>query len=686
VKSLWSDAEVEALVAPYAARGVPREVALCLYGSRLLGGDKRLVLHGGGNTSVKTVLPDLFGEPAEVLCIKGSGRDLATLEPEGLPAVRLAPLRALRRRESLDDADMVRLSRAALLDPAAPNISVEALLHAFLPHRFVDHTHSVAVLSLADQPDGAALCAEAIGRRVAVVPYVRPGLPLAKAAAEAFEADPDVVGLVLVKHGVVTFADDAAEAYRRMISLVTLAEERIARGRKPVFVSRALPADIARVPEVAPILRGLCAINDPATPGLYTRFLLDYRSGKAVRQFADGAELERYGRAGVATPDHTIRTKNIPLIVPPPERGRLDAFAAEARAAVERYAADYRAYFARHNAASAVQKRELDPMPRVILVPGLALFGVGRSANDAAIAADIAESWIETVTGAEAIGRFESLSETELFAMEYWSLEQAKLGRAEEKPLAGQIALVTGGAGTIGFATAAAMRAAGAEIVLADLDGAAAEQAAARLGGAALGLACDVTDPASVRAAFDHATEHFGGVDIVVSNAGAALQGRIGEVEDAVLRKSFELNFFAHQSVAQNALRILLAQKTGGCLLFNVSKQAVSPGPNFGPYGLPKAATLALMRQYALEYGSAAIRVNAVNADGIRGGLLTPEMIAARAASYGMTEAQYMGRNLLGHEVTADDVAQAFLSLALARSTTGAFLTVDGGNIAAAPR
>jgi rhamnose utilization protein RhaD (predicted bifunctional aldolase and dehydrogenase)/NAD(P)-dependent dehydrogenase (short-subunit alcohol dehydrogenase family) len=686
VKSLWSDAEVEALVVPYAARGVPREVALCLYGSRLLGGDKRLVLHGGGNTSVKTVLPDLFGEPAEVLCIKGSGRDLSTLEPEGLPAVRLAPLRALRRRESLDDADMVRLSRAALLDPAAPNISVEALLHAFLPHRFVDHTHSVAVLSLADQPDGAALCAEAIGRRVAVVPYVRPGLPLAKAAAEAFEADPDVVGLVLVKHGVVTFADDAAEAYRRLISLVTLAEERIARGRKPVFVSRALPADIARVPEVAPILRGLCAINDPATPGLYTRFLLDYRSGKAVRQFVDGAELERYGRAGVATPDHTIRTKNIPLIVPPPERGRLDAFAAEARAAVERYAADYRAYFARHNAASAVQKRELDPMPRVILVPGLGLFGVGRSANDAAIAADIAESWIETVTGAEAIGRFESLSETELFAMEYWSLEQAKLGRAEEKPLAGQIALVTGGAGTIGFATAAAMRAAGAEIVLADLDGAAAEQAAARLGGAALGLACDVTDPASVRAAFDHATEHFGGVDIVVSNAGAALQGRIGEVEDAVLRKSFELNFFAHQSVAQNALRILLAQKTGGCLLFNVSKQAVSPGPNFGPYGLPKAATLALMRQYALEYGSAAIRVNAVNADGIRGGLLTPEMIAARAASYGMTEAQYMGRNLLGHEVTADDVAQAFLSLALARSTTGAFLTVDGGNIAAAPR
>jgi rhamnose utilization protein RhaD (predicted bifunctional aldolase and dehydrogenase)/NAD(P)-dependent dehydrogenase (short-subunit alcohol dehydrogenase family) len=686
VKSLWSEADAEAIVARYAECGVGREVALCVYGSRLLGGDKRLVVHGGGNTSVKAVLPDLFGEPAEVLCIKGSGWDLAALEPEGLPSVRLAPLKALRSREALDDVDMVRLSRAALLDPAAPNISVEALLHAFLPHRYVDHTHSVAVLSLADQPDAAAVCGEVFGGRLAIVPYVRPGLPLAKAAADAFEADPDVIGLVLVKHGIVTFADTAADAYRHMIGVVSLAEERIARGNRPVFAARALPPDIAAVAEVAPILRGVCALPDPATPGLYRRFVLDFRDGKAVRQFVDGAELARYGMAGVATPDHVIRTKNYPLIVPPPERGRLDAFATEACQAVERFAADYRTYFARHNAALVAPKRELDPMPRVILVPGLGLFGLGRSARDAAIAADIAESWVETVTGAEAIGAFESLSEAELFEMEYWSLEQAKLGQATEEPLAGQVALVTGGAGTIGFATAAAMREAGAEIVLLDLDGKSAEEAAARLGGAALGLACDVTDPASVRAAFDRAAEHFGGVDIVVSNAGAALQSRIGEIEDAVLRRSFELNFFAHQSVAQNALRLMLAQKTGGSLLFNVSKQAVSPGPNFGPYGLPKAATLALMRQYALEYGGDGIRANAVNADGIRGGLLTPEMIAGRAAAYGMTEAQYMGRNLLGHEVTAGDVAQAFLSLALARSTTGAFVTVDGGNIAAAPR
>ena len=290
------------------------------------------------------------------------------------------------------------------------------------------------------------------------------------------------------------------------------------------------------------------------------------------------------------------------------------------------------------------------------------------------------------MTDAEAIGRFELISEADLFDIEYWSLEQAKLGQMVEKPLAGQIAVVTGGAGTIGLATARAMARAGAEMAVFDIDGDAAEAAAKKLGSTALGLACDVTDPASVRVAFDRVAATFGGVDIVVSNAGAAWQGRIGEVEDAVLRQSFELNFFAHQTVAQNAVRIMSAQGTGGCLLFNVSRQAISPGPNAGPYGLPKAATLFLMKQYALEYGSAGIRSNAVNADGIRSGIMTPEYIKSRAAAYGLSEAAYMARNLLGREVTAEDVAEAFLALATARSTTGSFVTVDGGNIAAAPR
>jgi rhamnose utilization protein RhaD (predicted bifunctional aldolase and dehydrogenase)/NAD(P)-dependent dehydrogenase (short-subunit alcohol dehydrogenase family) len=679
MRSLWSDGDAEAMVARYRAAG--RDLALRVYTSRLLGGDPRLVLHGGGNTSVKTVLPDLLGEPVEVLCVKGSGWDMAAIEPEGLPAVRLVPLKKLRGREALSDEEMVKIQRANLIDPGAPNPSVETLLHAFLPHKFIDHTHATAVLSLADQPDAAERLADLYGPRVGIVPYIMPGFLLAKEAVEVYEAAPAVEGLVLVKHGVFSFGAAAREAYERMVAIVSRAEERLGRGRKSVFAAAKLPPAIAAPAAVAPILRGLCALPDPTMPGLHKRFVLDFRGGPKVLNFVNGAELGRYGRAGVATPDHTIRTKNHPLIVPPPEAGRLDAFAAAARAAVARFVADYHAYFARHNKGD---KRELDPAPRVILVPGLGLFGLGRSAKEAAVAADLAESWVETVSEAEAVGTFQSLSEAELFEMEYWSLEQAKLGGAVEKPLAGQVALVTGAAGTIGLATARALKGAGAEVALVDRAGSDVAGAATTLSG--LGIAADVTDPASVRAAFERLAHHFGGIDIVVSNAGAAWQGRIGEVDEKTLRDSFELNFFAHQRVAQNAVRVMLAQRTGGVLLFNVSKQAVNPGADFGPYGIPKAAALALMRQYALDYGSAGIRANAVNADRVRSGLLTPQMIAERAKARGIGEAEYMGGNLLGHEVTAEDVAQAFLDLALARSTTGSFVTVDGGNLAAAPR
>ena len=581
MRSLWSAEEAEGFTERYASQGVGRDLALRVYTSRLLGGEPKLVLHGGGNTSVKTVVKDLLDEEVEVLCVKGSGWDMAAIEPAGLPAVRVSPLRKLRGRAALSDEEMVRVQRANLIDPGAPNPSVETLLHAFLPHKYVDHTHSTAVLSLTDQPDAAERCADLYGKRMGLVPYIMPGFQLAKKAAEIFDDNPSVEGLVLLKHGIFTFGETAQEAYERMISAVSQAEERLVRRRVTVFAGTRLPAAVAGAAEVAPILRGACAIAEPSGSGAFKRFILEFRSGPAVLNYVSGTELHRYGQAGVATPDHTIRTKNYPLIVPAPEPGKLDLFKTTAREAVDTFVAEYHAYFARHNARQQVPKRELDPMPRVILVPGLGLFGLGRSAKDARIAADIAESTIETVTDAEAVGRFESISEADLFEIEYWSLEQAKLGQGSEKPLAGQIAVVTGGAGTIGFATARAMSGAGAEVVLLDIQGV--QAAAQRLGGTALGIECDVTDPVAVRRAFDRTAEHFGGVDIVVSNSGAAWQGRIGEVEDKVLRQSFELNFFAHQTVAQNAVRIMRSQGTGGCLLFNVSKQAVNPGPNSPP-------------------------------------------------------------------------------------------------------
>jgi rhamnose utilization protein RhaD (predicted bifunctional aldolase and dehydrogenase)/NAD(P)-dependent dehydrogenase (short-subunit alcohol dehydrogenase family) len=686
MQSRWADKDAEACVARYAAQGIGADLALRVYSTRLLGTDPRLVLHGGGNTSVKTRLPDLMGEATDVLCVKGSGWDMGTIEPAGLPAVRLAPLRQLRARAALADEDMVRLQRANLLDPGAPNPSVETLLHAFLPHQFVDHTHSTAVLSLVDQANGPQLCAEVYDGRMGLVPYIMPGFALAKAAADAFDADPAVEGLILLKHGIFTFGADAREAYERMIAMVTLAEARLRRTRTAVFTSAQLPQQTASVAEVAPIVRGACSLKDDKIDGAWRRLILDFRSGDAILNFVNGAELARYSQAGVVTPDHTIRTKNWPLLVAAPDDGAREAFREHARGAVKAFAETYARYFARNNERCGGAKRMLDPLPRVVLVPGLGLFGLGRSKKDARVAADLAEAAVETITDAEAIGRFESIPEADMFDVEYWSLEQAKLGGAAEKPLAGQVAAITGAGGTIGAAIARAFASAGAEVALLDLDLEAAQAQAKKIGGAAIAVRCDVTDAASVRAAFDAMACAFGGVDIAISNAGAAWQGRIGEVDEAVLRQSFELNFYGHQRVAQNAVRIMLAQGTGGCLLFNVSKQAVNPGADFGPYGLPKAATLLLVRQYALEYGADGIRANAVNADRIRSGLLTDDMIATRAKARGLSEHDYLSGNLLGREVTAEDVAQAFLHQALQLKTTGDVTTVDGGNIAAALR
>ena len=685
MKSQWSDADAQSFVARYGEKGIAADLALRVYTTRLLGSDPALVLHGGGNTSVKTQAKDMLGESVDVLCVKGSGWDMGNIEPAGLPAVKLEALRRLRALDRLSDEDMVNYQRIHLLDSSAPNPSVETLLHAFLPQKYVDHTHSTAVLAITDQPEGEAIARETFGDRVAYVPYTIPGFALAKSVAAIFDQNPKVKGAILLRHGIFTFADEARSAYELMIEMVTQAEARLAKTRK-TLVPANLPPELAGVVDIAPILRGAVALEKHPREGKFKRQILCFRSNPEILTYVGGAELARYTQQGVATPDHNIRTKNWPLLVPPPQKNDLGRWGEKVHAAVDEFVAHYHGYFARNNQRVKGIKKELDPLPRVILVPGVGLFGLGASAKDAAIAADIAENTVEVVTAAEAMSRYQPIPEEDQFDVEYWSLEQAKLGKAAEKPLARQVAVITGGASGIGLATAKAMARQGAEVAALDLDGEAAARAAKAIGGAALGLACDVTRPADVQRAFNAIVEKFGGVDIVVSNAGAAWQGRIGEVDDATLRRSFELNFFAHQTVAQAAVRIMKAQATGGCLLFNTSKQAVNPGKEFGPYGLPKAATLFLVKQYALDYGADGIRSNAVNADRIRTGLLTDEMVAARAKARGVSEADYMGGNLLRREVTADDVADAFVFLALANKTTAATLTVDGGNIEASLR
>jgi rhamnose utilization protein RhaD (predicted bifunctional aldolase and dehydrogenase)/NAD(P)-dependent dehydrogenase (short-subunit alcohol dehydrogenase family) len=692
VQHRWSDAAAQEAIARYGAQGVGEDLALRTYSARLLGADPELVLHGGGNTSVKTTVHGLLGEPIRVLCVKGSGWDLGTIEPPGHPAVRLEPLQALRVLESLSDEAMVAAQRQNLIDPAAPNPSVEALLHAFLPHTFVDHTHSIALLALADQPDAAEVCREVYGDRVALVPYVMPGFALAKAAALAYEAaaaggtEPE--GMVLLQHGLFSFGATAEQSYDRMIDLVRRAEERLARGERSLHAV-AVPERPAPAAAVLPVLRGALG-RAAVAAGVRPHWILALRDTPLARAISDDARLGDWAGRGVATPDHVIRTKAQPLVLPPlPPGGDGHALSAWGKAleqALEAYGADYRAYVQRQNAAAGGVKKALDPLPRVAAIPGLGLVGIGKSAAEAATVADIAGAWAQTLLAAEAIGRFEPVGEADTFAMEYWSLEQAKLGKAAEKPLARQVVLVTGAAGAIGAATARAFAAAGADVAVLDLEQEAAAVVAAACGKRALAAACDVTDPAAVQAAVAAVAAHFGGLDIVVSNAGAAWTGPMATLADADLRASFELNFFAHQSVAQAALAVFRAQGLGGQLLFNVSKQALNPGPNFGAYGISKAALLALVRQYALEEGEAGVRVNAINADRIRSGLLDDTMIKERSAARGLTEELYMAGNLLGAEVRASDVADAFVALARMERTTGAVLTVDGGNVAAMVR
>jgi rhamnose utilization protein RhaD (predicted bifunctional aldolase and dehydrogenase)/NAD(P)-dependent dehydrogenase (short-subunit alcohol dehydrogenase family) len=682
MKSAWVEGEAKAAVDHYGKAGVAPELALRVYSTRLIGREPKLVLHGGGNTSVKARTRDLAGADVDVLYVKGSGWDMAEIEPAGFPALRLDALLSLRAHKVMSDTEMARALRAFLIDPSSPSPSVETLLHAFITATFIDHSHSTAVLSLVDQPNSVELCGEVYGNRLGFVPYVMPGFRLAKKCAEVFEQNPKVEGLMLDKHGIFTFGETGREAYERMIEFVTLAEQRLQKNRKPLAAAKP-PTAIAPLAEVAPIVRGTCSLRDAFGEGAHQRPIMDFRTGGAILTFVNGKDVARYAKAGVLTPDHVLRVKPWPLILPAPEVGKLAEFKDAARKAAGQFMDDYGAYFARHKARASGAGMH-DPAPRLVLVPGLGLFGLGASAKEAGIAADIAEAAVEGITDAEAIGRYTPISEEDTFDIDYWPLELAKLGARKVLPLAGQVAVITGAAGAIGAATARAFAQAGCAIALLDLDLKAAQVKATALGG--LALACDVTNTASVNAAFEQVVAAFGGVDIAVSNAGAAWQGKIGEVDEKVLRESFELNFFAHQKVAQAAVKIMLAQGTGGCLLFNVSKQAVNPGPDFGPYGLPKAATLFLLRQYALDYGADGIRANGVNADRIRSGILTDDFIAQRAQARGVSERNYMTGNLLQREVTADDVAQAFLAQALALKTTADVTTVEGGNIAAALR
>jgi rhamnose utilization protein RhaD (predicted bifunctional aldolase and dehydrogenase)/NAD(P)-dependent dehydrogenase (short-subunit alcohol dehydrogenase family) len=677
MQSKWSDSEAQAFIERYHGR-CNQDVALRVYSSRLIGKEPSLVLHGGGNTSVKTVVKDDLGRDTEVLCVKGSGWDLGNIEPEGLPAVRLEPLKALRHLPQLGDEEMVNAQRTRMLDASAPNPSVETLLHAFLPHKFIDHSHADFILSLVDQPDAEKLCRERYGARFAIVPYIMPGFALAKLAAEVYEQNPEVEGMLLLQHGLFTFGQSARESYERHVRAVDEAEELCSRKRYWGTRRRSRPplpaVDYSRL---APVLRGqLCEGG--------RRYVLHLRTSSDILEFVDDEKLETLSQQGCATPDHVIRTKRYPMLLR--VSSDLDDAALRARIAerLAAYRAEYESYVQRQMAHKGIVVRALDPDPRVILVPGLGLISAGGSPEAAAIAADIYEHTIAVIRNAQAVGEYRALPEADIFDMEYWSLEQAKLGKSKARPLAGRVVYITGAARGIGAATARAFAGEGAVPYLVDREAEPLAAVARELGCA--GEALDLCDERAVRRSVQRAIEAHGGVDGVVSNAGIAPQGAIDSASTEQLQQSFAINFYAHHWVASAAIEAFKRQGRGGFLLFNASKAAFNPGAEFGPYAIPKAALVALMKQYALELGRHGIRSNAVNADRIRTGLLDSRDIEARAKARNLEVDDYYRTNLLGREVTAGDVAHAFVSLALAESTTGSVLTVDGGNIAASPR
>lgn len=614
----------------------------CVQASRLLGAEPGLVLHGGGNTSVKATVRDITGEPVEVLYVKGSGWDLATIERPGFAPLRLDRLRELVRLRHLPDSRMMNELRCALLDAKAPDPSVETLLHVVLPHTSVLHSHADAVITLTNQ--SRPLVEEVYGGKVVVVPYVMPGFQLARTAAELFreQLTDDVVGVVLMNHGLFTFGDTAKEAYDRHIELVTMAEDRIGAhegaGAEAVVLD---PLTIARIrKDIGPMIVSRHA--DPATMAFVAR-----------------PDLARVACRGPATPDHVIRTKRVPLI------GRdLDTFRAE-----------YRAYFDRNATDGLVM---LDPQPRVLLDPELGMLTVGKRAKDADIAADIYRHTIRIIEDAERIGTYQALGERDLFDVEYWELEQAKLKLAgPQAEFTGEVALVTGAASGIGKACVAALRAKGAAVVGLDLT-------PTESGTDYLGLEVDVTDPDAVRRAIARGVERFGGIDMVVPSAGVFPGNTaIAELDQATWRRTLAVNTDAIAELFTQVHPLLKLAPNGGRVVLIASKNVPAPGPGAAAYSASKAAVTQLARVAALEWATDGIRVNTLHPDAVFDtGLWTAEVLAQRAAHYGMSITDYKRRNLLKTEVTSAGVGKLVAELCSSAFafTTGAQIPVDGGN------
>ncbi len=653
--SRWNDAEAAKYSGPLGPR---------IYSSRLLGQEPSLVLHGGGNTSVKLLEKDLYGDEESILYVKGSGWDLEYIEAAGFAPVRLNPLLKLATLEQLSDERMVNELRGHMTRADAPTPSVEAILHAILPYRYVDHTHTSALLSITNTPNGAARIREIYGDSVVVIPYIMPGFDLARLCAEGFPRDvgPNTIGMVLMNHGLFSFADDPRESYENMIKLVSQAEDYLRQQdawEVEISDNREQPHDRESATALAKLR---LAISQAAKSPM----LLPSYSTPRIRHFIARKDSQQISQQGPATPDHIIRTKQLPLLGHD----------------VAGYAENYRRYFVQHSAPADTKLEMLDPAPRVILDPEFGLCTAGTSMANALIVRDLYEETMNVIERAEHLDKYQALASPELFAVEYWELEQAKLRSGGSPPqFSGEIALVSGAASGIGRATVKALLTRGAAVIGIDI---APEIHTVSKQSAFLGIQCDLRESEQLSKALYQGVHHFGGLDMLFLNAGIFPESHaIHELPDTVWQQSMAINVDANLSLLRTSHPLLCLSPSGGRVLIIGSKNVPAPGLGAAAYSAAKAALNQLGRIAALEWAPDNIRVNLLHPDAVFDtGIWTTEVLEKRADAHQMSVAEYKRRNLLGVEISSHDVAELAVEMCgpLFAKTTGAQLPIDGGS------
>ncbi len=637
------------------------DLGLRVYTSRLLGKNKSLVLHGGGNTSVKIKERNIIGLEEEILYVKGSGWDLETIDVGGFSPVRIKHLKALVELESLSDSSMVNEFVTHLTKASAPVPSVEAILHAIISYKFVDHTHADAVVAITNSENGEKIIREIYGDRVIVIPYIMPGFDLSKLCAEYLKTSltATTIGIVLLNHGIFSFGNTAAESYQRMIELVGLAEDYLEKNTGPAPITYESGTVTNPRLEIAALRKSVSGIAG------FPVILKRYTDAKSI-EFCNRPDLSIISQQGPATPDHVIRTKRLPMI------GR----------DVEKYAEAYTRYFGENESLAKDRKKMLDPAPRVILDPALGVCTVGKTAKDAQIVADIYSHTIDIISWADELSSYKALSAKDIFDVEYWELEQAKLNKASNSPVfSGEVALVTGAASGIGKACVESLLKRGAAVAGLDINPGIKELFKQV---DFLGIGCDVTSTEQLHHALDLTVNTFGGLDLLILNAGIFPPSRrIEELETEDWQKVMNVNLNANFILLRESYPLLKLAPKGGRVVIIGSKNVPAPGPGAAAYSTSKAALNQLVRVAALEWSKEGIRINSVHPNAVFDtGLWSEEILRSRAENYGLTVDEYKKNNLLKTEVTSRDVSELAVELCgpFFTKTTGAQIAIDGGN------